>query len=235
MRGDSPKTKPAASVTRGLWSDHRHGGTTRAPPVTYGVAMVGRLAGVRARFRSTLTPEQQRGLSVLGWVSFVILAGLTGTGLWQFFAHESDPSWFEHVVGSDARLRATPSEGVAELHSIFATAGGIVALLGGAWFAYKIAFDIPWIALLAFVLAVVGSVTGSLIRFNAVKLPGRSYEDAGRGYLQFFVNDVEHIVTDKWDLGSTAIRLLTVSHFLTVPLLLTVAWFRITRVGEPER
>jgi hypothetical protein len=197
--------------------------------------MLSKLAAVRAEFQSTLTAEQQRGMSVLGWVSFVILAGLIGTGLWQFFAHESDPSWFDHVVGSDARLRPAESSGVAEIHGTFATAGGIVALLGGAWFAYKVAFDIPWLPLLAVVLAVLGSITGSLIRFNAVKLPGRSYEDAGRGYGQLFLNDVEHVVTDKWDLGSTAIRFLTISHVLTVPLLLTVAWFRITRVSEPER
>ncbi len=197
--------------------------------------MLGRLGSVRARFRSTLTPEQQKGVKVLAGVSIAILGGLIGTGLWQFFTHEPDPSWFAHVVGSSSRQQPGPAEGIADLHGVFATAGGIVALLGGAWFAYKVAFDIPWIALLAFVLAVLGSVTGTWIRFNAVKLPGRSYEEATNGYAQLFVNDVEYVVTDNWDLGSTAIRFLTVSHVLALPFLLLVAWLSIRRVGEPQR
>ena len=197
--------------------------------------MLGRLEGVRARFRSTLTPEQQRGVRVLAGVSIVILAGLIGTGLWQFFTHESDPSWFAHVAGSGSRQRAAPSEGIADLHGVFATAGGIVALLGGAWFAYKVAFNVPWIAVLAIVLTVLGSATGSWIRFNAVKLQGRSYEEADRGYPQLFLDDVEYVVTDNWDLGSTAILFLTVSHVLALPFLLTIAWLNVRRVGERER
>jgi hypothetical protein len=197
--------------------------------------VLGRFGGVRARFRSTLTSEQQRGVSVLAGVSIVILAGLVSTGLWQFFTHESDPSWFDHVAGSSSRQQAAPSEGIADVHGVFATAGGVVALLGGAWFAYKVAFNIPWIALLAIVLTVLGSVTGSWIRFNAVKLQGRSYEDAGRGYVQIFVDDVEYVVTDNWDLGSTAILFLTVSHVLALPFLLTVAWLSVPRVGEREQ
>lgn len=103
--------------------------------------------------RPALDARQQRGVSVLAGVSIVILAGLVSTGLWQFFTHESDPSWFDHVAGSSSRQQAAPSEGIADLHGVFATAGGVVALLGGAWFAYRDAFNIPWIALLAIVLA----------------------------------------------------------------------------------
>lgn len=164
----------------------------------------------------------------------VILVGLTLTGVWQFFAHQSDPTWFDHVVGSDIRQRTAPSEGVASLHGLFGGAAGIVALMGGAWYAYKVAFGVPRLAVLALGLALVGLVTGSLVRFNAVKLPGRTYEDAGRGYGQIFTNEVEHVVTDKWDMGPLAIRLFTAGHVLTVPILLAAAWVGIARAGESD-
>jgi hypothetical protein len=196
--------------------------------------MPSRLARVRAEFRSTLSPGQQRGVRVLAWTSLVILVGLAVTGVYQFITHESEPSWFDHVVGSTVRQQSLPSEGGAELHGLFGTAAGIVALIGGAWFAYKVAFDIPRLAVLAFGLAVIGLVTGSLIRFNAVKLRGREYEDARRGYGQIFTDDVELVVTDKWDFGSTAIRLLTVSHIITVPILLAAAWSASGRIGDRD-
>jgi hypothetical protein len=198
----------------------------------YGAAMPSRLERLRAEYRSTLTSGQQRGVSVLAWLSIVILVGLTTTGVWQFFAHESDPSWFDHTPGSSVRQRTAPSEGAAELHGLFGSAGGVLAMFGGAWFAYKVLFDVPRLAVLAFGLALVGLVTGSLIRFNAIKLEGRQYEDAGRGYGQLFVSDVDYVVTDKWDLGAMAIRLFTVAHIATVPILLAAAWFGTARVGD---
>ncbi|MGI9596064.1 MAG: hypothetical protein ACR2QK_07890, partial [Acidimicrobiales bacterium] len=113
-------------------------------------------------------------------------------------------------------------------------ATAIVALIGGAWFAYKVAFGIPPYAVLALVLALVGIVTGSLIRFNVVKLAGRPLDDAGRGYGQLFSNDVEYVVTGNSELGSTAIRLLTIAHIMIVPILVVAAWFAIARAGHGD-
>lgn len=121
-----------------------------------------------------------------------MLAGLTITGIWQFFAHESDPAWFDHIVGSSTRQRASTSSGVGALHGTFSTAAGALALLGGAWFAYKIIFDVSWVAVFA-------------------------------------------VVTDKWDLGTTAIWVLTLSHVLALPVLPAIAWFSLPRVEDPRR
>lgn len=201
----------------------------------YGAAMYARLAVARATFRSTLTAEQQRGVKILGWVVVIVLAGLTITGIWQFFAHESDPAWFGHVAGSSARRPASPSSGVGGLHGTFSTASGIVALLGGGWFAYKVIFDVPWIAVLAVGIVIFGSLTGSTMRFNAVKLEGQPYADAGPGYVQVYGTDIVHVVTDKWDLGPIAIRLLTMSHVVALPALLAIAWVSLPRTPESGR
>ena len=188
----------------------------------------------RQQFRTDLTHEQRRGVRVLAWLSIVSLAGVSLTGLWQFFAHDSDPGWYGYVAGSDARGRGVPSTGVAELHSQFATAVAVIALLGGAWFAYRILYDVPWPALFALVVAVIGLVTGSLIRFNVVKLRGRSYEGASRGYAQVFGGDLEYVVTDRWELGPMAIRLWTIVHILTVPILIALMWLGLGRTDDAQ-
>jgi len=80
-----------------------------------------------------------------------------------------------------------------------------------------------------------GSIAGGTIRFNAIQLAGRSYADADTGYLQLFTNDVDFVVTDKWDRGATAVRVLTVTHLLVLPVLLAVAWFSMPSVERPKR
>lgn len=193
-----------------------------------------RLVDARARFRSTLTQEQYRGVVVLGWISTLIIAGLTITGVWQFFAHEADPGWFDHIRGSGTRQSTSPSTGAAELHGLFSTAAGALALIGGAWYAYKIIQDVPWIAVLGVAFAIVGSVSGSTIRFNAVRLAGRTYDEAGSGYLQLFTNDVDFVVTDRFDFGPTAIQLLTLLHVMLLPTLAAIAWFSMPQPAPPE-
>ena len=197
--------------------------------------MFDRMYRVLATFRSTLTVEQQRIVRTLGVLSIIMLTGLTITGVWQFFAHEPNPAWFDYVPGSGARQQATTSTGVAATHSLVSTFGGIVALAGGGWYAYKVSFSVPWLWLLALGLALFGSFTGSLIRFNAIKLPNKTYEEAGTGYPQLFLGDVEFVVTDRWDLGSTAIRLMTLSHIITVPILLFAVWACLPRLADTSR
>lgn len=106
--------------------------------------MFDRMYRVLTTFRSTLTVEQQRIVRVLGVLAFVILAGLTITGVWQFFAHESDPTWFDHVPGRGSRQQTSTSTGAA-VHAFFSLFGGIVALAGGGWCAYKVTFSVPWL------------------------------------------------------------------------------------------
>jgi hypothetical protein len=226
------------TATHQEYGDSAINSVTTAEParhMRYGATMYGGLAVARATFHSTLTHEQQRGVKILGWVVVVVLGGLTITGIWQFFANEPDPAWFGHVVGSSARREASPSSGIGEAHGMFSTASGVIALLGGGWFAYKVIFDVPWIAVLAVGIVIFGSLTGSTMRFNAVKLEGQPYADAGPGYVQVYGTDIVHVVTDKWDLGPMAIRLLTMSHVLALPALLAIAWVSLPCVSESDR
>ncbi|MDJ0767181.1 MAG: hypothetical protein QNJ12_00250 [Ilumatobacter sp.] len=196
--------------------------------------MSSRLEEARRRFRSNLTERQQRGVRVLTWASIVCLVGVSVTGAWQFVTHESDPGWYGYEPGSDVRVAASPSEGVAELHGLFAAGVAVVALVGGAWFAYRVLYDIPWPAVVALLGALAGLITGSVIRFNLVKLQDREYDDAGRGYAQLFGGDVEFVVTDRWELGPMAIRLWTIGHVLTLPILLAVIWFGLPHADGAE-
>ena len=82
-----------------------------------------------------------------------------------------------------------------------------------------------WGAILVF-----GLITGSIVRFNAVKLRGRELDEAGQGYAQIvFGSDVEFIVTDRWELGPMAARLWTLGHIATLPILLAIVWLGLPR------
>jgi hypothetical protein len=65
--------------------------------------------------------------------------------------------------------------------------------------------------------------------------PRKTYEAAGIGYPQLFLSDVTFVVTDRWDLGSTAIRLMTLSHIITMPALLFAVWARLPRIADSSR
>jgi hypothetical protein len=47
-------------------------------------------------------------------------------------------------------------------------------------------YDLPWPAVLALVVAIVGLVSGSVIRVNLVEPRDRDDDEAGRGYAQLF-------------------------------------------------
>ena len=121
---------------------------------------------------------------------------------------------------------------MTELHGYFGAAAAVIALVGGEWFAVRVIFDVPRLAVVALGVSAFGLVSGSVIRFNAVKLSGRSYEEADAGYWQLFSDDVEFVVTDRWDLGEAAIRVWTLAHVLTVPVIVLAAWFEITRPSD---
>lgn len=190
------------------------------------------LRDTRRRFLATLGPTERRGVGVLAWISCGALVAVTVTGLWQFVAHRPDPAWYDYSPGTDLRPQPSASEGMAAAHAFAADVTTAVALFGGAWFAYKVVFRIPRVLALAVGLAVTNLITGSLIRFNAVKLSGRALDEAGDGYLQLFVNRVEYVVTDKQTFGPLAIRILTLTHVLAVPILLAVAWLAIGRADD---
>ncbi len=191
--------------------------------------MLTRLKAEVAWFGRTVSPAERRFAGWLGWASVLVMVGLTLTGAWQFFRHEPDPDWFSYTTEGGLTGASKPSTGGAELHALFGDAAFVLALFGGAWFAYKIVFRVPKFAALAALVALAANITGSVIRFNAVKINGRTLEQADDGYLQIFTGDVDFVVNGRQELGPTAIRLFTFGHIATVPVLLIAGWFMLTR------
>lgn len=188
----------------------------------------------RTRFRSVV-PRHKKGAEILGVVSIVVLVGVTVTGLWQFFAHEANPDWYAYVPDSGFTADAVPSTGMARIHGFFADASFVVAMIGGGWFAYNIAFTVPRTVIVAFITTFVGVLTGGIVRFNVVKLSGRTHEEAGAGYLQLFTNSVDYVVNGRTEFGATGFRLLTLLHVATVPILVVFAWIAISRALAQQR
>ena len=180
-------------------------------------------------FWGTVTPGEKRVARRFGWASAFVMAGLTITGVWQFFSHEPDPNWFRYTTETSLSLPRKPSTGGAELHALFGDAAFVIALFGGAWFAYKIVFRVPKLAVLAILVTFLANITGSMIRFNAVKISEHSFEHADDGYLQLFNRDLEFVVNGRQELGSATVQILTFGHIVTVPLLLFAAWFTLMR------
>ncbi len=158
-----------------------------------------------------------------------MIVGVSVSGVWQFFAHKPDPNWFDYVPGSSFNAQQAPATAMAQIHDLFATGSGIVALVGSAWFAYRIAHGVPIATIVAVIGTLSAALTGALLRFNLVKLEGRSFEEVGAGYAQLFSNDVEYVVTDTVEFGPAAFTLLTVAHVATIPILVGFGWWSIQR------
>lgn len=174
-------------------------------------------------------PRHQRGLDLFGALSIAMLAGLTATGIWQFFNHRSNPDWYAYVPDANFTVSQRPPAGIAQAHGLFGLGAGIVALLGTAWFAYRIAHRVPLAALVAFACIVFATMTEALVRFNVIKLEGRTLEEASTGYAQLFTGDVEFVVTDAGQSGVIPFLLILIAHIATIPILVGFAWRSIVR------
>lgn len=194
--------------------------------------MFRRLQAEIAQFGRTVTPAEQRFAHRLGWASIVVVVGLAVTGAWQFFTHEPDPDWFRYTTESKLRFSSKPSTGGAELHGLLGDAAFVLALFGGAWFAYKILFRVPKFAVFAAFVAFAANITGSVVRFNAVKIDGRALNQADDGYLQLFASNMDFVVNGRQELGPATARFLTFGHIVTVPVLLIAAWFTLMRARQ---
>ncbi len=190
--------------------------------------MLARLKAEVAWFGRTVTPAERRFASWIGWASVVVIVGLTVTGVWQFLSHEPDPDWFRYSSDREQNLPSKPSTGGAELHGLFADAAFVIALFGGAWFAYKVLYRVPRFAVVAALVTLSGNITGSIVRFNAVKVHGKTLEQAANGYAQIFLDDLEFVVNGRLELGSLAIRLFMIGHVITVAVLVIAGWFTLT-------
>ncbi|MDC0359373.1 hypothetical protein OAM92_01435 [Acidimicrobiales bacterium] len=194
--------------------------------------MLPRLTTEVAWFWRTVTPGERRVARWFGWLSMFVVAGLTTTGVWQFFSHEPDPDWFRYTTESKLRFSSKPSTGGAELHGLLGDAAFVLALFGGAWFAYKILFRVPKFAVFAAFVAFAANITGSVVRFNAVKIDGRALNQADDGYLQLFTSNMDFMVNGRQELGPATAQFLTFGHIVTVPVLLIAAWFTLMRARQ---
>jgi hypothetical protein len=194
--------------------------------------MLARLTAEITWFWGTVMPGEKRVARRFGWASAFVMAGLTITGVWQFFSHEPDQNWFRYTKETSVNLPRLPSTGGAELHALFGDAAFVIALFGGAWFAYKVLFRLPKFAIFATLVTLLANITGSVIRFNAVKISGRSFEQADNGYLQLFTQDLEFMVNGRQEVEPITAQLLTLGHIVTVPVLLIAAWFALMRARQ---
>lgn len=178
---------------------------------------------------STLDDTQRRGTWLLLWATMITVVGLTVTGTFLFFFHEPDPEWIGYVPYSDARPLTNPSSGMEALHGTFADVAAVIVLGGGGWLVYRVIHAVPKVVGASLIVVIVAHITGALARFNVVRLHGQSSDEVGRGYLQVFGGDMWVMVTDRWDFGPWAARVVTVVHVAALPLLLWAGWRAISR------
>lgn len=177
---------------------------------------------------------QQRGVRLLANVALVITVGLFVTGIGTFFTHAPDPNWFNHVRGQGVRPFGAPSDGWAEWHGLFADAAFALVLFGSAWFVYRVSFYVIRFSVLALALIVFGHISGSIIRYNVVKLEGRTLEEADRGYLQLFGGDLEYMVTARFEFGAVASQVWVLAHILAMPVVVGGALLALRSVGRSD-
>lgn len=186
---------------------------------------------IRYVLTSTLDDTQQRGTWILLWATTITVVGLAVTGTYLFFLHEPDPEWIDYVPYSDLRPATNPSRGMEALHGHFADAAAIIVLIGGGWLVYRVIHAVPKVVAGALVAVVITHVTGALTRFNVIRLDGQAPEEVQRGYLQIFGGDMWVMVTDRWDFGPWAARIVTVLHVIVLPLLVRAGWRTLSRAS----
>ena len=167
-----------------------------------------------------LDDTDRRIATTTGAVGAVVLGGLIFTGVWQFLFH--DPDWDTYVVGVDRPLVADPV-GMADAHQTF---GDLTALLGlwtTAWLSYRVFAKVCMTGVAVLSLVLVGTVTGKLIRVNAVIRDGVT-DTGATGYSQVFRGDFDYLVVGGADLKPFAAAAWTVAHLATVPLALVMIW-----------
>lgn len=179
-------------------------------------------------------PLHQRGLDIFGILSIAMLTGVTVSGTWQFFNHESNPDWYDYVPDTAFSVNQQPATGMAQVHGLFGLGSGIVALVGSAWFAYRIAHRVPLAILVAFGCIVFAALTEALVRFNVIKLEGKTLDQASSGYTQLFTGDVEYVVTDVGQSGVVPFAITLVAHIATIPILVGFSWWSIVRALDRQ-
>lgn len=187
----------------------------------------------RAVYRRDLDTVARRIVAILVWSTVVLVGGLAITGVVQFFVHAPDPKWFDippDQVGAAGTATPQPS---AELHGMFSTLTGILVLVGGGVFAFRVAERLPRFLVLAFVLVIAGAFTGDLIRFNVIK-PDDGPPTERRGYLQILEGDNEYILTDLRAYSTASFVAMIVLHLSILPLLVVAARRGLRRLDRPD-
>ena len=57
-----------------------------------------------------------------------------------------------------------------------------------------------------------------------VRLEDQTTDEVQRGYLQIFGGDMWVMVTDRWDFGPWAARIVTILHIVALPILVRAGW-----------
>ena len=154
-------------------------------------------------------------------LAVLLLAGLAVTGVWQFLFH--DPDWDTHVVGTGRPVLSAPV-GIADVHRTLADMAAILALWITGWTSYRILASVSRTGLAVVSVIVVGIVTGSRIRINAVVRDGIVDADA-RGYGQVFAGNYDFVIADRNDVEPVAAVFWTTVHIATLPLVAAIIWF----------
>lgn len=157
-------------------------------------------------------PRHQRRLDILAILSLTMLLGIIVTGIWQFFAHESNPDWYAYEPGSNFVVSQPVPSGMAQVHGLFGLGATVVALVGTGWFAYRIAHNMPMLSLVSLICIMFASLTEAAVRFNIIKIEGKTFEEAGPGYGQLFTNDIDYVVTDVGQTGHVVLDRLAGPH-----------------------
>ncbi len=173
-------------------------------------------------------------MQLLANVALIVTLGLFVTGVGTFCTHAPDPNWYNYVQGQGVQPFGAPSDGWAEWHGLFADAAFVLGLFGSAWFIYKVSFYVIRFSVLSLVVILFGHVTGSVIRYNVVKLQGKTLEQAGDGYWQLFTGDLDYIVTSRFELGTLASQLWVGAHVLTLPIVVGGALVALRTIGRSD-
>lgn len=173
-----------------------------------------------------LTTRQIVAVGRVGRVAGVVLGLVVLTGVAQFlFRPGTRPVTEQQARG----IGEEPATALESIHHVLGAVAVVVVVLGGIWLTHVLDRRDR----LVVIVAVVVGLTywrGNWVAYDFAQLGGEP--GTGRGYLQFFTDDVDWVKTDAgFDAGGFqsgwGYRLNVLLHVLSAPALLGYVWFSI--------
>lgn len=154
--------------------------------------------------------RDSRSVKVLTIVLFGIIGFAIATGIAVVVSLATDLG-ATRAANSGSRIRPLVLEPIQDAHESVSSVVALFLLAGGAWLMVRVKEDFSGLLAFAMLMALVASVSGQFLRFNAVQVGGEFVENL-RSWQFLFDPDLELVTFGDRERGPVGYRLWFAVH-----------------------